>query len=94
MYQLSDKEFQAIEATYLASKEPLRIKLMPGKEKKRYALVVLCSKLFRAKNVYSEREVNDILKPVYVDYALLRRYLVDYGFLDRKTNGSTYWVPE
>lgn len=94
MYQLSDKEFQVIEDRYLTSKEPLRIKLMPGKVKKRYAIVVLCSKLFVAGKNYSEFEVNGILKPVYVDYAMLRRYLVDYGFLDRKTDGSAYWVLE
>lgn len=92
MYQLSEQEYRIIEERYLSSKDPLRIKLMPGKEKKRYALIVFCSKLFDAEKRYTESEINEILKPVHEDYALLRRYLVDYGFLDRKQDGSIYWV--
>jgi len=35
---------------------------------------------------YSEREVNAILTDIYAyDYCILRRYLVDYGYLDRST---------
>ena len=41
---------------------------------------------------YSEKEVNEMLGRSYEDYALLRRLLVDYGFLDRKRDGSEYWV--
>ena len=41
---------------------------------------------------YQEKEVNEILGRSYGDYVLLRRLLVDYGFLDRKRDGSEYWV--
>ncbi|NWQ42497.1 DUF2087 domain-containing protein [Bacillus sp. EB106-08-02-XG196] len=41
---------------------------------------------------YDERELNQILKGFYEDYALIRRYLVEYGFLDRKSDGTSYWL--
>ena len=49
-------------------------------------------KLFEKGKSYTEFEVNEILKPVYDDYVILRRYLVDYGYLDRLDNGTSYWV--
>ncbi len=39
--------------------------------------------LFEFDQRYHESEVNTILGNVHEDYALLRRYLVDKGFLDR-----------
>jgi len=35
--------------------------------------------------------VNEILKRFTLDVAMLRRYLVDYRYLDREPNGSQYW---
>jgi hypothetical protein len=40
---------------------------------------------------YTEKEVNTILRRFHVDTAALRRYLVDYGFMDRESNGTRYW---
>lgn len=37
-------------------------------------------------------EVNEILRPVYDDFVLLRRYLIDYKFLTREKDGSCYYV--
>ena len=39
---------------------------------------------------YTEKEVNDLLRPVYDDFVLLRRYLVDYSLLERTNSGSIY----
>jgi hypothetical protein len=38
---------------------------------------------------YDEKEVNVIVGRFHNDYAALRRYLVDEGFLDRE--GGVYW---
>lgn len=38
---------------------------------------------------YDEREANAIVGTFFSDHALLRRYLVDEGFLDR--DGGVYW---
>lgn len=40
---------------------------------------------------YPEKEVNEVLAAVYDDYAILRRYLVDTGRLERDPYGRHYW---
>jgi hypothetical protein len=39
---------------------------------------------------YTEKEVNLILSKFYDDYAILRRYLVDYNYLRRDNDGRIY----
>lgn len=63
----------------------------PLKEKKRVAILRHILKSFDINKKYTEKEVNDILKQFYHDYVLLRRYLVEYGFMDRTSDGSAYW---
>lgn len=64
--------------------------------KEKYKLVVLreITKRFGYERKYTEKEINEILIPVFHDYVTLRRYLIEYGFLDRKPNGSQYWLKE
>jgi hypothetical protein len=64
--------------------------------KEKHKLVVLreIAKRFRGEQVYTEKEVNQILLTAYDDYVTLRRYLIEYGFLDRKPDGSQYWLKE
>lgn len=50
--------------------------------------------LFQSGRRYGEKEVNGILQEVYDDYVTLRRYLIEHGFLDRKPDGSQYWLKE
>lgn len=65
----------------------------PLKEKRRVIILSQIIKRFDSARKYSEQEVNDILKAVYpVDHAILRRHLVEYGFMERIPDGSTYWV--
>lgn len=49
-------------------------------------------KKFAASKNYTEKEVNAILKPIYDDYVLLRRQLIEYGFMERTQDGSSYWI--
>jgi hypothetical protein len=64
--------------------------------KEKHKLVVLreISKRFRSERMYTEKEVNEILLSAFDDYVTLRRYLIEYGFLDRKPDGSQYWLKE
>jgi hypothetical protein len=64
--------------------------------KEKHKLVVLreVTKRFSSEQKYTEKEVNEILLPVFHDYVTLRRYLIEYGFLDRKPDGSQYWLKE
>ncbi|MGI6130230.1 MAG: DUF2087 domain-containing protein [bacterium] len=68
------------------------LKVFPHKEKHRLVILRELARRFEWERIYSEQEVNDILQGAYDDYALLRRLLVDYGFLNRKADGSEYWL--
>jgi hypothetical protein len=64
----------------------------PQKEKQRLVILREISSHLKKDHMYNERELNQILKGFYDDYMLIRRYLVDYGFIDRKSDGSRYWL--
>ena len=52
-------------------------------------------KNFKKDAVYTETEVNRILKRIYEeDYPSLRRALIEYGFMERTADGSVYRVRE
>lgn len=68
----------------------------PGKRYilfKPYILAYLATK-FTMGHVYTEHEVNEILRAwhTFDDWALLRRELFMIKLLDRKSNGSAYWL--
>lgn len=72
--------------------------LWPAKgraEKRTIALTWLASH-FAPDQTYREMEVNAILKSLHTfnDHALLRRELVDRGFLSRNPDGSEYRLAE
>lgn len=73
--------------------EPTRcLKKFPPKEKQRLVVLREISRQFESGHIYSEKELNQLLKGIYDDYVMIRRYLIEYGFLDRKADGSEYWV--
>lgn len=92
MFDITGLDILKAKQTLLISIDPLRIKIFPAKEKRKYILLGMICLLFDKEKKYTETEVNDILRDVYDDYAILRRYLIIYGFLDRTTNGSSYWL--
>ena len=64
----------------------------PKKEKKKVVILRHLIKRFETNRQYTEAEVNEILKEAFHDFVTLRRYLIDYGFMGRKADGSSYWV--
>lgn len=68
------------------------LKTFPAKEKQKLVVLREISTLFHPKETYSEKDVNEVLKRVYHDFVTLRRYMIEYGFLDRKSDGSSYWL--
>jgi hypothetical protein len=44
--------------------------------------------------IYTEKEVNMIIRRFHLDTAGLRRDMIDRGMLKRKSDGSQYWRPE
>lgn len=91
-FAITEEENAKILAASLPHGPDGPIEHFPAKEKKRLAILRHVAKYFDPAATYSEKEVNAILKRFYDDYVLLRRYLIDYGFMDRKTDGSAYWV--
>jgi hypothetical protein len=62
---------------------------IPAQRAKRMVLLDLLAQAFVPGRLYSEARVNLILGRVHPDWAALRRYLVDEGFLDRRD--GMYW---
>lgn len=91
-FAITEEENAKILAAYLPQGPDGPIEHFPAKEKKRVVILRHVMKYFDPAAMYTEKEVNAILKRFYDDYVLLRRYLIDYGFMDRKADGSSYWV--
>jgi diadenosine tetraphosphate (Ap4A) HIT family hydrolase len=58
------------------------------------AVLVYLAEKFEPNRSYTEKEVNAILNQwaTFGDWALLRRELFENGYLNRKKDGSAYWV--
>ena len=69
-----------------------KLNRFPSKEKEKLIVLLQVIKTFKTGIIYSEKEVNRKLKEIFPDYALIRRYLIEYGFLDRKSDCSEYWI--
>lgn len=91
-YAVTDAEFQKILKMYFPEGEDGPLTLFPKKEKRKLVILQHLSKRFELNRTYTEKEVNEILRQAYDDYVTLRRYLIDYGFLERKDDGSAYWL--
>jgi hypothetical protein len=66
-----------------------RLTEIPAKESKRRIVLERIALEFEPGRRYDEKEVNVVVGRFLNDYAALRRYLVDEGFLDRE--GGVYW---
>lgn len=62
---------------------------MPTKMRKRLVVLDYVSQTFPIGITWSEVEVNDTLRRFHPDVAMLRRYLVEQEFLDRRD--GRYW---
>lgn len=91
-YNITDKEKENILNTYFDENGAL--KSYPVKEKRKIIVLQEITKNFTKGKTYSEKEINRILKRVYEDYVSLRRALIEYGFIERTTDCSSYWVKE
>lgn len=64
----------------------------PSKEKRKYIVAEELIKRFEKDVRYTEKEVNDILRQVYADFATIRRFFIDNGMMKRNDDGKTYWI--
>jgi len=93
-YALTEEEFQNLVLTYFKEGPDGPLSTFPKREKRKIAILRHLMNRFTAGKRYTEKEVNAVLHAAYHDYVTLRRYLIEYGFMDREEDGSKYWVKE
>ena len=91
-YNITDGEKVKTIKTYMDANGALLS--YPAKEKKKIIILTEIARNFKKGKSYSERELNGILKRIFEDYVTIRRALIEYGFIERKNDGSSYWVKE
>ncbi len=69
-----------------------RLRQWPARHKVQRMAVALLARRFEPGREYSEFEVNQRVMDghAFADWALLRRCLVDWGFMTRESDGSRY----
>lgn len=91
-YAVTEDERQKLIQRHFEDNGDGALRSWPTKEKRKVVVLQHIAKRFETGRQYTEKEVNEILKALYPDYVTLRRYLIEYGFLDRARDGSAYWV--
>lgn len=91
-YNITDKEKKDAIETYINNEGAL--KGYPSKEKRKIIVLQEIAKNFSKGKIYSEKEFNRILKRIYEDYVTIRRALIEYGFIERTNDCTSYWVKE
>jgi hypothetical protein len=89
MFDHTKASIQSILSVYVDMTEK-KITQYPSKRKKQWAILYYLHQYFDFDKHYSESDINDILRPWFVDYVRLRRDLIDFHFLTRKDDGSIY----
>lgn len=69
---------------------PLHLTRLPKKQQRLRQTLERVSQTIPADRRFTEHEINAYLRPIYADYALLRRELIDYQFLARTADGTAY----
>lgn len=90
-YMTTTDEQQKVVENFFSSLEPLTLKIFPAKAKNQLVILRTITEQFEGGRRYTEKEVNEVLKPIYSDYVLLRRSLIDYGFMQRTPDCREYW---
>jgi DNA-binding CsgD family transcriptional regulator len=92
-YSITEKEREKTISTYMDSTGKLL--QIPAREKKKLIILREITKHFKVDATYTENEIDRILKRIYEeDYVGIRRALIEYGFMDRTSDGSVYRVKE
>ena len=92
-YALTVEEYDALIRKYFPHGPDGTITGFPRKEKRKLAILRHITGRFERQRQYTEKEVNEVLKGVYPeDHVTLRRYMIEYGFMDRNDDGSAYWL--
>ncbi len=91
-YITTMEERDKILKTAFSSLSPLKLIEFPAKEKKKIVILKKIVEQFENGRNYEEKELNRILKEIYPDFPTIRRYLIEYGFMDRTKDCKEYWL--
>ena len=91
-YVITEEENKKIMEGVFESLEPLKLKVFSSKEKKKIVILRKIAEQFEKNRQYTEKEVNNILADIYEDHVTIRRYLIEYGYMDRTKDGKAYWL--
>ena len=70
-----------------------KLMMIPKKEKNKLLVLQIVLEMLKEKSLeFTEKELNEAIKEIYPDYSLIRRYLVDYKFLERDNYGKMYKI--
>jgi len=86
---VTEKEKEEIIEKYFSHN---KLSSFPKKEKKKLVILKQIAEGLDKNKKYSEKEINQIIGEIYSDFVTIRRYLIEYGFLDRLADGSEYWL--
>lgn len=70
-----------------------KITQVPVPNRTKLPVLEYLAQKFAFNRTYTEKEVNAVIDQwhTFSDYFILRRLLIDYGFMDRTPNGAQYW---
>lgn len=91
-YATTEEEKQKVLSTYFKQGADGELDTFPSKEKRKLIVLQHIVKRFEPTKIYSEKEVNQILKAIHSDFATIRRYLIEYGFMNRSKDCTEYWI--
>ncbi|MPN52919.1 hypothetical protein SDC9_200582 [bioreactor metagenome] len=71
-----------------------KIKQLPEPLRTRRPVLAYLAGKFEPGRIYAEKEVNAVIDVwhTFGDYFILRRLLVDGGYMARRPDGSAYWL--
>jgi len=87
---VTEAEAASIEARYLRPGSRPELASWPKKQKEKLVLLRRIAERFERGRGYTEPEVNVLLQAVWDDHVTIRRYLIEYRFLEREPDGSEY----
>jgi hypothetical protein len=92
-FDITPEEEEKILRNVFSSMEPLKLKVISSKAKNKAVIFKKIAEQFEKEKKYTEMEINGILKQIYPDdFSTLRRSLIELGYMDRKSDGSEYWL--
>lgn len=91
-YFISEAEHKKILENMFYSLHPLKLKLFSPKEKKKIVILKEIAASLDPNRQYTEIELNEVLKQIFHDFTTLRRYLIEYGFMERTKDGKVYKI--